>query len=93
MTTTPDQLLDQAIADFTDALSRAASLAMAARLAPSELDALKLSTAHPDLSQLDERKADIHLALRDLASHTLVAACDIYEADLLGKAPRTNFNA
>ena len=93
MTDNTDQALDQAISDFTDALSRVAPLIAAARISTAELDALKLSVANPDLSQLDDRKADIKLALRELATHTLVAACDIYEAALLGKTPRTDFEA
>ena len=93
MTTAPDQALDQAISDFTDALSRVAPLIAAARISTAELDALKLSVANPDISDMDERKAAIKLALRELATHTLVAACDIYEAALLGKTPRTDFNA
>ena len=93
MTDNIEQSLDQAISDFTDGLTRAACLAAAMRMSTGEVSALKLSAANPDLSQLDERKADIKLALRDLAAHTLVAACDIYEAVLLGKAPRTDFNA
>ena len=93
MTDNTDQALDQAISDFTDALSRVAPLIAAARISPADLNTLKLSVANPDLSQLDERKAAIKLALRELATHTLVAACDIYEAALLGKTPRTDFNA
>jgi hypothetical protein len=93
MTENIEQSLDQAIHDFTDALTRVGYLSAAMRMSTGEVSALKLSVTNPDLSQLDERKADIKLALRELAGHTLVAACDIYEAALLGKAPRTDFIA
>jgi len=90
MTDNTDLALDQAISDFTDALSRVAPLAAAARISTAELHALRLSVANPDISEMDERKAAIKLAMRELATHTLVVACDIYEAVLLGKTPRTD---